>query len=451
MNESASHSLGSAVAGEWLETTLGDAIRFVSGGTPSKSQAGYWGGDTPWISAKDMKAWWLTDSQDQLTAEGAEQAAWIAPAGTALILVRGMTLHNDVPIVRVRRASAFNQDVKAAVPRQGVAPEFAPYLLAGLRTSLLSRVDSAGHGTGRIHADVLRALPIRLPPAPEQERIADLLSALDDRLERNRQKAETLEATARALFKSWFVDFDPVRAKAEDRPTGLCDDVDALFPRSFSDDGLPVGWTRLPLREILDISKGNSYKSSDLGPSRTALVTLKSFARGGGYRRDGLKGFTGPYKSAQCVSPGDLLIAATDVTQAAEVVGQPVIVESDPNYDTLVASLDTFIARPRMQASWFWCLALREQGFVNTARGYTTGTTVLHLSSRVFDDFSFQLPANRAVPKMASEFLWPLVERRSHIGEESVTVTALRDTLLPKLISGELRVREVERAIMAVA
>jgi type I restriction enzyme S subunit len=86
------------------------------------------------------------------------------------------------------------------------------------------------------------ALPVKLPSRAEQDRIADLLSALDDKIALNRRMAETLEAMARALFKSWFIDFDPVRAKTEGRPTGLPDDLAALFPDRLSDDGLPVGW-----------------------------------------------------------------------------------------------------------------------------------------------------------------------------------------------------------------
>ncbi len=86
------------------------------------------------------------------------------------------------------------------------------------------------------------ALQIDLPPLQRQQAIAEILGVLDDKIELNRRMAETLEAMARALFKSWFVDFDPARAKAEGRPTGLPDDLAALFPDRFGDDGLPEGW-----------------------------------------------------------------------------------------------------------------------------------------------------------------------------------------------------------------
>jgi type I restriction enzyme, S subunit len=91
-------------------------VRFISGGTPSKGNSDYWGGYIPWVSAKDMKNFWVNDTEDMLTAEGAESATSLVPSGSTLLLVRGMTLHNDIPIVRVRRPSTFNQDVKAVMP-----------------------------------------------------------------------------------------------------------------------------------------------------------------------------------------------------------------------------------------------------------------------------------------------------------------------------------------------
>lgn len=107
------------------------------------------------------------------------------------------------------------------------------------------------------------ALPVMKPPRAEQDRIANLLTALDDKIELNGRMAETLEAMARALFNSWFVDFEPVRAKAEGRATGLPDDLATLFPASFGDDGLPFGWTRQPLSELFEVSGGNTPSTAN--------------------------------------------------------------------------------------------------------------------------------------------------------------------------------------------
>ena len=160
-----------------------------------------------------MKSYWIEDTEDHLSEQGAEEATRIVPEGTTLLLVRGMTLHNDIPICRVRRPAAFNQDVKAVLAREGTDPEFVPYLLLGNKAKLLSSVDSAGHGTGRLNSDTLLNLPVRIPPLQKQRAIAHILGTLDDKVELNRRMNETLEAMARASFKSWFVDFDPVRPR----------------------------------------------------------------------------------------------------------------------------------------------------------------------------------------------------------------------------------------------
>src|SRR5271167_652126 len=106
------------------------------------------------------------------------------------------------------------------------------------------------------------ALPVLKPPRATQDRIADLLSSLDDKIELNRRMAETLEAMARALFRSWFVDFDPVQAKAEGRPTGLPDDLAVLFPDRFGDDGSPSGWATRNLIDDFRVVMGQSPPGS---------------------------------------------------------------------------------------------------------------------------------------------------------------------------------------------
>jgi type I restriction enzyme, S subunit len=98
------------------------------------------------------------------------------------------------------------------------------------------------------------ALSVMVPPRKEQDQIANILSGLDDKIELNRRMAETLEAIARALFKSWFVDFDPVRAKAEGRPTGLPDDLAVLFPDCFDENGIPAGWEIKSIEALVEVN-----------------------------------------------------------------------------------------------------------------------------------------------------------------------------------------------------
>ena len=136
--------------GEWTNTTLGSITDFLSGGTPAKDRADYWGGSIPWVSAKDMKSFRLEDTEDHLTNEGVHNGTRLVPSGTVLLLARGMTLLNDVPICVANRSVTFNQDVKALRPKSDVRPDFLPYLVLGNKDRLLSLVDLAGHGTGKV-------------------------------------------------------------------------------------------------------------------------------------------------------------------------------------------------------------------------------------------------------------------------------------------------------------
>lgn len=287
---------------------------------------------------------------------------------------------------------------------------------------------------------------LSVPRLEEQEAIASVLGALDDKIELNRRMNETLEAMARAIFKDWFVDFGPTRAKMEGRAPYLAPDIWSLFPDRLDDENKPEGWTNIPLHQVADIVKGRSYKSIELQPSRTALVTLKSFARGGGYRSEGLKPYTGPYKPDQVVSEGDLIVALTDVTQAAELIGRPAKVLADPRFDTLVASLDVAIIRPKQES-----LATREflfgtmatEEFTLHTYAHTSGTTVLHLSKDAIPSFRFNIPNSRLLSAY-KEIAAPLFVRIAANERESRTLAATRDFLLPKLMSGEVRVKEAQ-------
>jgi type I restriction enzyme S subunit len=169
-------------------------------------------------------------------------------------------------------------------------------------------------------------------------------------------------------------------------------------------------------------------------------VTLKSFARGGGYRPDGLKSFAGPYKPEQLVTPGELVIACTDVTQAAAVIGRTAVVRGTARYRTLVASLDTLIVRPNsrdMTRSFLYFLG-RTDDFVAHTYSHTKGTTVLHLAKEAVPSFAFVLPPVQIV-RVFDSLANPVLSRIEASDEQSETIASLRDALLPKFLSGELR------------
>ena len=162
----------------WIPSQIGDIAKFSSGGTPSKKNADYWGGDEPWISGKDLKTHYLASSIDSLTDEGFKRAKK-APKGSSLILVRGMTLLKDFPVGYATREVAFNQDLKALVPEESVDGLFLSFLLVAEKHKILQLVSTAGHGTGRLDTQSIQEYPVNLPPLSEQKKIAQILSAWD--------------------------------------------------------------------------------------------------------------------------------------------------------------------------------------------------------------------------------------------------------------------------------
>ncbi len=162
----------------WSATQFGDLADFKSGGTPSKQNTNYWGGDEPWISGKDLKSHYLSTSIDRLTIEGFSIAKK-TPLGSTLILVRGMTLLKDFPVGYTTKEVAFNQDIKALLAKSNIDGLFLSFLLVGNKHKIKNLVTTAGHGTGRLDTESLKAFPVDLPPLPEQRKIAKILIAWD--------------------------------------------------------------------------------------------------------------------------------------------------------------------------------------------------------------------------------------------------------------------------------
>jgi type I restriction enzyme S subunit len=370
-----------------------------------------------------------------------------------IVFGRKGSTHRNALIKKGEEGYFLGSDgIRLRVNSKSICPKYLSYQLRSSKAVSWLKSNSEGTTMPSLNQDILSRFPITLLPIADQKAIAHILGTLDDKIELNRKTNETLESMAKALFKSWFVDFDPVRAKAEGRSTGLPDEISDLFPDSFEESELgeiPRGWKVTQLGDHIDLIKGRSYKSNELKPSSTALVTLKSFQRNGGYRTDGLKQFTGEYKEQQIVKPGELVIALTDVTQAADVIGRPAIVKSDSHCSTLVASLDVGIIRPRasglLSTPYLYFLMLT-QGYVQHVLGYTSGTTVLHLAKDAASRFIHPIGAFQILENF-SRLSDSILRQVDASARQSELLSKTRDSLLPKLISGEIRIPDAERML----
>jgi type I restriction enzyme S subunit len=438
------------MGGEWIETTLGRAVDFLSGGTPSKSRADYWYGSVPWVSAKDMKRFHLEDTEDHLTDTGTKNGTRVVPAGTVLLLARGMTLLNDVPICVVRRAMAFNQDVKAVRPKAGVRNDFLPYLLLAHKERLLAAVDLAGHGTGRLNSDELKSLRVRLPPAPEQGAIAHILGMLDDKIELNRWMSETLEAMARALFKSWFVDFDPVRAKMAGRDPGLPKPLADLFPSRLVDSELgeiPEGWEARLAGQLFAIGIGKTPPRNEpqwfsRDDTDVPWISIKDMGHA-----DAFIFRVSEYLTASAVDRFHIRQIPTDtvVLSFKLTVGRVAITDGSMVSNEAIAHFvprsTTFISAP-----FLYCY-LRQFDYESLGSTSSIATAVNSQSVRAIPTIVPSQNVHGAFLRAVSAAF----ERLRLLQRESQQLECLRDALLPKLVSGELRVRNADKLVASQA
>jgi len=267
-------------------------------------------------------------------------------------------------------------------------------------------------GRQRVQIDLLGIKEVLVPPVSEQKIIAKILSDLDDKIELNKKMNKFLEAIGLNLFRRWFIDLEKI----------------------------PKGWKSARLGDYVDAIKGCSYRSEDLQESDSALVTLKSINRGGGLNQEGYKEYVGKYKEEQILQDGDIIVAQTDLTQKAEVIGTPAIVNVIDGYKNLIASLDLQIVRPREQLlKSFVYYLLKCKNFHDHALSYTNGTTVLHLSKNAVPEFEFLVPDQNTLKKfdlIAKNLLLRIKANNIEIDR----LSKIRDILLPKLMGGEIRV-----------
>jgi len=279
----------------------------------------------------------------------------------------------------------------------------------------------------------------------EQRAIARILGALEDKIELIRRMSETLESMARSLFKSWFVDFDPVRAKCQHRETALPEEVARLFPdalESTEHGEIPKGWSYRPLGELVDLTRGRTYKGNLKGLPGPVLLGLASIRRNGGFRDDNLSTYGGESPEDLLVYPGELFASLKDVTQAADLLGAVARVPGHVKAGRLTQDTVKLGLKSGKTSRSILYRCLLTDAYRAYCRAHATGTTNLGLSR---DDFlAFPIPQPpESVARLYDSINLSLDSRIALLTEESRTLAAMRDLLLPKLISGELRVDPV--------
>jgi len=434
------------MAGEngWRDTTIGDVSLGIFDGphaTPTKTQEGpiFLGisslvngrldlSDTAHLSEEDFVKWTrrVTPQEDDVVFSYETRLGEAAriPTGLRCCLGRRMALIRPNPEKIDSRFLLYFY----------LSPPFQDVIRA--RTVHGSTVD-------RIPLLELPKFPIRIPLLCEQKAIASILGALDAKIELNRRMNETLESLARALFKSWFVDFDPVRAKMDGRePPGMDPGIAELFSDSFehqNGDLIPSGWELLPLHRIAELQSGGTPKKNNAAfwdgtiPWISPKVMMAIHA----------------YDSNERVTPdaignGTRLVPEGSVLVMVRGMGLHQGIRVSQVRRDVTFNQDVKALVPRAVDGTFLLFALLDASqrlFPKVqASGHGTGV----LPTEFLKGLDFAVPPEDTRNKLIE----PLTKLNSRIAlnsRESETLTALRDTLLPRLLSGELRVPTAEK------
>ncbi len=278
-------------------------------------------------------------------------------------------------------------------------------------------------------------LPV--PPTDEQERISSLLGDLDDKIELNQRMNETLEAMARAIFKDWFVDFGPTRAKAEGRPPYLAPDPWLLFPDSLDDEGKPVGWQSKPLDQIARFLNGlalQKYPATD-----DAYLPVIKIAELRAASVENCDRASLDIPPNYIVENGDVLFSwSGSLLHRVWTAGRGAL-----NQHLFKVTSDVF-------PKWFFFHWIGHHMEDFRATAASKATTMGHIQRHHLAQAMTIVPSD-AVMQAADRLIGPLFERCIANDLESRTLAQTRDLLLPKLMSGEIRIRDAERAIEAAA
>ncbi len=436
-----------SVAGEWTTVRLGDVTDLLTG-FPFKSEAYTEDVSAPrllrgdnviqgvlrWDSAKrwpkkstdDVAPYWLTEGDVVVAMD----RPWIE-SGLKYAAIRKA----DLPALLVQRVARLRG-------RGALDTRFLKYVIGSRAFTEYVLAVQTGTAVPHISGGQIRSFEFRLPPIDEQGAIANILGTLDDKIELNRRMNETLEAMARALFKSWFVDFDPVRAKAENRDTGLAQPIADLFPDSFEDSELgeiPKGWPVNTIRELASCIQYGLTQSASSDPVGPRFVRITDIQGGRvDWRAVPYCRVTAEEYGRYCIKAGDVLVARTGASTGENIYLSAVPEAVFASY--LVRFQFTDQAMARLVGAFMRTPAYFE--FVAASCG---GSAQPNASAQLLASAKLAAPTVE-VARRYREAVSSWDAKALTNASESATLAALRDTLLPKLISGEVRLTHVDRA-----
>lgn len=391
-------------ATNWRESTLDTEVNLLSGGTPKTSIKEYWDGDIPWLSVADFNKpnRWVDTAEKSITELGVENSATtVLEPGDLIISARGTV----GALAQVKRKMAFNQSCYGLRAKNTTTNDFLFYLVKSKINELRRKVHGAVFDT--ITRETFQQIQVLMPDINEQRSIAAILSSLDNKIELLRKQNETLEQTAQAIFNEKFV-------KAEEE--------------------LPAGWRVGVVNDFAKILSGFAFKSSDFdADGKYGLVTIKNVQSGYFVEQTTDKLSSLPAKMPQycLLQSGDILLSLTgNVGRLCYVVGEDYVLNQR------VAKIQPINEKDFAYTYIFF----RQPSLLAQLERVASGTAQQNLSPIKTGELETIIP-QRDVLDVFAEVANPLVSKMQQNSVQIRKLSSVRDLLLPKLISGEIRVQ----------
>ena len=402
----------------WKTYKIGEITSEVfSGGTPSTKKEEYYGGNIPWLNTKEVDFRNIRHTEKFITELGLQKssAKWV-PKNAVIIAMYGNTAGKSA-IAKIPLTT--NQACCNLVINSEQADyRFVYYRV--LNDYKLIKDLSVGGAQQNLNAGTIKNYEIKLPPLEEQKFIASILSALDDKIELNLQMNKTLEEMAETLFEQWFFE----EAKEE--------------------------WETFKLEDLIEIKGGFSYKGKFIGEGDSLLLGMGCVSFSERFLQSGARKYSGECNANHLVKPGDLVIATRQQSENMPILGAPASIPNSLQGKKVIVGTNLYrVNNVSFFSNNLLFQLLRSSAYQNHIKANSKGTTVRMITKDAVELFEFQIPPKSLLEEYDRE-ITALSEQIEHNNLENQTLTQLRDTLLPKLISGEVRVKDVEKTLSEV-
>lgn len=329
-----------------------------------------------------------------------------------------------------RRMGLLRPKLDKVIPEYLLYAYISPFFQQVIKANTI-----VGATVDRIALSEMKNFPIRIPNLSEQKVACLLLSTIDKKIELNNRINTELEDMAKTLYDYWFVQFDfpDANGKPYKASGGKMIYNDTLKRE------IPQGWSVCELGEHVTFERGISYRSKDITEAGTPLVNLNSFALTGKFKPNGTKYFSGSYKPEKLCNIGDLVIAITDVTRNADIIGKSFIVPDAFEGKRALISCDVALVKSSYFGNAYLERLFNSNHYHNYIKQFASGTLVLHLDLKGVNWYKTELPPRELLSRF-EDFCNPLFQQRDVVLQENKKLEELRDWLLPMLMNGQVTV-----------